>query len=304
MRLRSTWQLLRDAAFAWNDDRASSLGAALSFYTLFSLAPLLLLVISISGLLFDEARIQSELIAELGTLLGDESARTIGEALNHMNRSPRSVPGAIAGLVVILFGATSVLSELQQSMDRIWQVPGPPGSDSPASASLAGVLTWLRRRLVSLGMVLGIGFLLIVSLAASTALAALGKLWSGWLATLFPLTFLLEMGVSFVLLSSLFAMIYRWLPRQQIAWEDVGIGAVFTALLFTLGKGLIGLYIGRSGVVSAYGAAASLVAILLWVYYSAQIFLYGAELTWVYAHRHGSLAGTADPAREPKTWQK
>ncbi len=117
----------------------------------------------------------------------------------------------------------------------------------------------------------------------------MGKLWSGWLSTLFPLTYLLEMGVSFVLLSTLFAMIYRWLPRQRIAWQDVWIGAVLTALLFTLGKGLIGLYIGRSGVVSAYGAAASLVAILLWVYYSAQIFLYGAELTWVYAHRHGSL---------------
>ena len=283
MRLRSLWHLLRDAAIAWNDDRASSLGAALSYYTLFSLAPLLLLVISTAGLLFDEARIRTELIGQLSTLLGDESARTIGEALNRMNLSAHSVPGLIGGLAVILFGATSVLSELQQAMDRIWDEPGVTSPDG------AGLLTWMHRRLISLGMVMGIGFLLIVSLVASTALAALGKLWSGWMATWFPLTYLLEMTLSFVLLSSLFAMIYRWLPRQRIGWEDVWTGAVLTALLFTLGKGLIGLYIGRSGIVSAYGAAASLVVILLWVYYSAQIFLYGAELTWVYAHRYGSL---------------
>ncbi len=289
MKRTPVWPLLRDAAIAWNDDRASSLGAALSFYTLFSLAPLLLVVVSITGLLFDEARIKAELIGQLGTLLGDESAGIIGDALTRMNHGSHSLLGTISGLVVILVGATSVLSELQQAMDRIWQVPGPPGPSVPTVPDGTGVLTWLRRRLISLGMVLGIGFLLIVSLVASTALAALGKLWSGWLSTLFPLTYLLEMGVSFVLLSTLFAMIYRWLPRQRIAWQDVWIGAVLTALLFTLGKGLIGLYIGRSGVVSAYGAAASLVAILLWVYYSAQIFLYGAELTWVYAHRHGSL---------------
>jgi len=277
----SAWPLLRDATLSWSDDGASSLGAALAFYTLFSIAPLLLIAISVAGLVFGEQAARGEIMGQLSALLGPDSAHVVESLLRSLNRPGAGALGTLAGVGVLLVGATTVFAELQGAMDRIWRTPAQDASSS--------VWRFVRKRLLSLGMVLGIGFLLIVSLLASAALAALGRWWGPWLGGLEFVAHALDMALSFVLVTLMFAMIYKWMPRVKLAWRDVWTGAALTALLFTLGKLLIGQYIGRSGVASAFGAAASLVVLLLWVYYSAQIFLFGAEITWVYAQRHGSL---------------
>ncbi len=282
--LQSLWALARDAAGSWIDDYAPSMGAALAFYTLFSIAPLLLIVISVAGLVFGEQAARGEIFEQLSTLVGADSASTIEALLQGLNRPQAGVLGTLVGLLVLLVGATTVFAELQDAMDRIWRAPTRPKG---------GLWRLLRARLLSLGLVLGIGFLLIVSLIASAALAALGKWWAPWFSQFETLAQAVNLGLSFVLITAMFAMIYKWIPRVRVAWRDVWIGAALTALLFTLGKSLIGLYIGRSGVASPFGAAASLVVLLLWVYYSAQIFLLGAEFTWVYAQRFGSLKGRA-----------
>lgn len=275
----AAWRLLRDAAVAWRDDYAPSMGAALAYYTLFSITPLLLIVISVAGLAFGEAAARGEIFGQIAGLVGAQSARTIEAMLDALNEPEAGIAGTSIGLVVLLIGATSVFAELQDAMDRIWRSPSPP---------IAGLWALLRARLLSLGLVLGIGFLLIVSLILSAALAAFGKWWGAWFGDWVLLADALNFGLSFAFVSAVFAMIYKWMPRARVAWRDVVIGAVITALLFTLGKSLIGLYIGRSGVASPFGAAGSLVVLLVWVYWSAQIFLLGAEFTWVYAHRHGS----------------
>jgi membrane protein len=272
--------MLRAAASAWVDDYAPSMGAALAFYTLFSIAPLLLIVISLAGLVFGEPAARGEIMAQLTDLLGSDSARTIESLLQGLNRPGAGAVGTLVGLGALLVGATTVFAELQDAMDRIWRAPTRPQG---------GLWGLLRARLLSLGLVLGIGFLLIVSLIMSAALAALGKWWGPWFGEIAFVANTLNFVTSFVLISSMFAMIYKCIPRVRVAWRDVWIGAALTALLFTVGKSLIGLYIGRSGVASPFGAAASLVVLLLWIYYSAQIFLLGAEFTWVYAGRYGSL---------------
>lgn len=288
--MRSTVALLREAVDAWLDDNASSMGAALAYYTLFSMAPLLLIVISIAGLVFGEAAARGEIFAQLSDLIGSEGARTVQSALEALNQPRSGWLGTLLGVTVLLVGATTVLAELQSAMDRIWRVP--------QRQTHSGLWRLLRVRLLSLGMALGIGFLLMVSLLASAALAALEKWWTPWFGGVALLASALNFALSFGFVTAVFAMIYKWMPRARVAWRDVGIGAVLTALLFTLGKSLIGLYIGRSGVASAFGAAGSLVVLLLWIYYSAQIFLFGAELTWVYANRHGSLRGRTAAAAD------
>jgi membrane protein len=275
------WRLVRDAVASWIDDDAPSMGAALSFYTLFSLAPLLLIVVSVAGLVFGEQAARGELMGQLADLVGAQSARTIQDLLESVNRPDAGWLGTLVGVAVLLMGATTVFGELRDAMDRIWRAPPRPRE--------AGLLRLLRTRLLSLGLVLGVGFLLMVSLVVSAALAALGKWWGPWFGELVPLAHLMDWTLSFALIATLFAMIYKWVPRVRLSWKDVWIGAMLTAVLFIAGKALIGLYIGRSGVASSFGAAASLVVLLLWVYYSAQIFLFGAEITWVYAQRYGSL---------------
>lgn len=281
----AAWALLRDTVMSWIDDYAPSMGAALAFYTLFSTAPLLLIVISLAGLFFGEQAARGEIMEQLAGLVGTDSAATIQTLLEGLNRPATSVYSSLVGLVALLIGATTVVAELQTSIDRIWRAPcpAPPG----------GLLGLIKARLLSLGLVLGIGFLLMVSLVVSTALAVLGKWWAPWFGDMAWLAHSLDWLVSFLFIGAIFAMIYKWLPQVKIAWRDVLVGAALTALLFTVGKTLIGLYIGRSGVASPFGAAASLVVFLLWVYYSAQIFLLGAEFTWVYAHRYGSLKNQA-----------
>lgn len=273
------WPLIRDAAAAWVDDRAASMGAALAYYTLFSVAPLLLIVIAVAGMVFGETAARGEIIAELSDLLGRDGAAAVQALLESVNRPAAGVLATIFGLGALLVGATTVFGELQSALDLIWRAPPRP----PA----ASVWHWLLVRLLSLGMILAIGFLLIVSLLASAGLAALQRWW----APLFSqgglvLAQLIEFSASFVTITCAFAMIYKLMPRVTVHWRDVGVGSVMTALLFTSGKAMIGAYIGASGVASPFGAAGSLVALLIWVYWSAQIFLFGAEFTHVYAlHR-------------------
>lgn len=283
MTLTEYWSLVKESVQAWNDDYAQSMGAALAYYTAFSLAPLLVIVIAIGGLVFGQQAARGEIVDQLTTLLGRQSARTIESLLTAASQPASGVLASIVGLVMLFIGATSVLAELQSSLDRIWRMP--------AVTSSTGLVAMLRARIFSFGMVVAMGFLLLVSLVIGAVLAALGA-WSGTIvAGELHLFEAINIVVSFGITTALFAVAYRLLPRAHIAWSDVWIGAVATAVLFTLGKFVIGLYIGRAGIASAFGAAGSLIIILVWVYYSAQIFLLGAEFTWVFAHRHGSRAG-------------
>jgi membrane protein len=280
MTAKDLWSLIKAAAAGWVADYAPSMGAALAFYTMFSIAPLLLIVISIAGLVFGEAAARGEIFSQLQSLLGPTGALAVQHLLESVHGATKDVAGTVFGLVLLLIGATSVFGELQDALDRIWR--------APARAGQSGLWRLLRARLLSFGMILGIGFLLLVSLVAHATLAALRKWWGPvpghWAAA----ATIIELASSFLLITVMFAMIYKLMPRVRIDWKDVWIGAAATSLLFTVGKVLIGVYIGSSGIASGFGAAASLVVVLLWVYYSAQIFLLGAELTWVYAHKFGS----------------
>jgi membrane protein len=264
----------------WVDDRASSMGASLSYYTFFSMAPLLLIVISVAGLLLGREAAQGHLMDELGGLFGPQAAASIQAMVASASEPANSWWGMVVGLGAMLLGATTVFAELQGALDRIWAAP-----DRPAGTGLWGLL---RARVLSFGLILGLAFLLMVSLVVGAVVTALGRWWRGALGDWEWVVQGLNFGVSFLLTSAIFAMIYKLMPRAQVQWQDVWVGAVVTAMLFTVGKLLIGIYLGASGVASAYGAAGSLVVVLIWVYYSAQVFLLGAEFTWVYAQARGS----------------
>ena len=285
--LAQVWLLVKQAVSAWVEDYAPSMGAAIAYYTMFSIAPLLLIAISVAGLAFGHEAASGEVAAQLSGLMGDAGAQAVQDMLKSASQPEESLLATLIGAVLLLIGATSVFGELQDALDRIWR--------APQRSKNTGLWGLLRSRLLSFGMILGIGFLLMVSLVMSAGMAAAGQ-WAGsklasWEVAATALNFI----VSFALVAVMFALIYKIMPRVRIAWRDVWIGALVTALLFNVGKLLIGLYIGKSGVASAFGAAGSLAVLLLWVYYSAQIFLLGAEFTWVYAHSFGSLKG-ADAA--------
>jgi membrane protein len=290
-KLKALWGLFRDAISGWIEDYAPSMGAAISYYTLFSLAPLLLIVISVAGLVFGQEAAQGQLFGQLRGLLGEDGATAVEGLLQSVQVSGKGLFGTIVSLVLLAVGATTVFGELQTSLDRIWQ--------SPAREESSGIWSLLRTRLFSFGLILGLGFLLIVSLVVSAALAALGQWYSPMFGAWEWLAQLLNFVVSFALVTVIFAMIYRFMPRVDVAWHDVWIGAAVTSLLFAIGKFLIGLYIGKSGVASGFGAASSIVVLLVWVYYSAQIFLVGAEFTWVFANRYGSRRPEADGPGAP-----
>ena len=274
------WGLVKTTFSSWLDDYAPSMGAALAYYTMFSIAPLLLIVISTAGLIFGEEAVRGEIFGQLRGLMGDEGARAVQSLLESVSSPEEGKAGTIIGTVLLLIGATTVLSELQDAFDRIWHVP-PKDKEG-------GVWGVLRSRLLSFGMILGIGFLMMVSLVFSAALAALGKWWGPFFSDLEIIVGAINFVFSFALATTVFAMLYKFMPRVTIHWRDVWAGAAVTALLFTIGKSLIGLYIGKSAVSSGFGAAGSLVVVLVWVYYSAQIFLLGAEFTKVYSQAHGS----------------
>ena len=280
MGLRDVRDLFKSAAVNWVHDYAQSMGAALAFYTMFSIAPLLLIVISIAGLVFGEDAARGEIFGQLQELLGAPGAMAVQGLLQSVRQPTESVPATIFGVAVLLVGATSVFGELQDALDRIWR--------APVRDRTSGLWSLLRARLLSFGMILGIGFLLMVSLVASAAISAIRKWWRPVFSDWTGIASVVELASSFALITIVFAMIYKTMPRVSIAWKDVWIGAAVTSVLFTVGKFGIGLYIGRSGIASGFGAAASLVVLLVWVYYSAQVFLFGAEFTWAYAHRFGS----------------
>ena len=291
---RPSWlKLVKAAASAWVADYAPSMGAALSYYSVFSMAPLLLVVISIAGLVFGEDAVRGEVFGQLQSLLGLEAAKAVEAILASVSDKPaEGVLSTIIGLAVLLFGATSVFGELQDALDRIWRAPVRDRS--------GGLWGLVRARLLSFGMVLGIAFLLMVSLVMGAAVSALDKWWSGAFAGWEMLAQGLNLLIGFVLTTGVFAMIYKIMPRVQVQWRDVWVGAIVTALLFTIGRLFIGTYIGKSDVASAFGAAGSLIVVFVWVYYSAQVFLIGAEFTWVYAKTFGSMRHLAED-EVPKT---
>jgi membrane protein len=279
--LSAWWKLAKKAASAWINDYAPSMGAALSYYSVFSMAPLLLIIISIAGLIFGEEAVKGELFGQLRGLLGADGASAVEGLLASVSQPAEGVLATTVGVVVLLVGATSVFGELQDALDRIWRAPG--------RDSTGGLWALLRARLLSFGMILGIAFLLMISLVLSAAVAAMGKWWSGALGAWEVIAQVVNFAVGFLLTTGVFAMIYKIMPRVSVRWHDVWLGAIVTSLLFTIGRLLIGLYIGKSGVTSGFGAAGSLIVIFVWVYYSAQIFLIGAEFTWVYATTFGSM---------------
>ena len=293
MTAKDVWDLVKAAASGWVDDYAQSMGAALAYYTIFSIAPLLLIVISIAGLVFGDQAARGEVFSQLEGMLGAPGALAVQGLLESARKPTESVTATIFGVALLLIGATSVFGELQDALDRIWRAPD--------SAGQSGFWGLVRARLLSLVMVLGVGFLLMVSLVASAALAALRKWWGPAFGDWAAAAGVIEFGSSFVVTTAVFAMIYKTMPRVRIDWKDVWIGAAATALLLMIGKVLIGLYIGSSGIASGFGAAASLVVVLVWVYYSAQIFLLGAEFTWAYAHKFGSYKDvvSASPSAPP-----
>jgi membrane protein len=271
--------MIAAAAQAWVDDYAASMGAALSYYTLFSLAPLLIIVIAVAGMVFGQDAAQGEIVAQLQGIMGADGAMAVEGMLNAAREPATSVGATVVGVTLLLLGATAIFAELQDALDRIWRVPAPQAR--------SGIWHLLRTRLLSFGLVLGLGFMLVVSLVMSAALAALGKWWGGWFEGWHVFLEMLNFAVSFGIFTLLFAMIYKIMPRAKVPWRDVWTGAAVTALLFTIGKVLVGLYLGKSSLASGYGAAGSFVVLVAWVYYCAQIFLFGAEFTWVYANRHG-----------------
>jgi membrane protein len=276
---KTAWSMTKQTFGEWSSDKGGRLGAALSYYTVFSLAPLLLLVISIAGLAFGRAAAEGRIFGELSGLVGSDAARLIQAAVAKAHQTKGGVLGTIIGLVALLAGATGVVVELQDALDTVWKVKPKPNR---------GVRGVVRTRLLSVAMILSLGFLLLVSLVVSAALSAL----TGWLRGMFGdvavIGWFVDGVVALAVISTLIALIYKILPDAEVAWRDVWIGAIATALLFMIGKYLIGLYIGRASVGSAFGAAGSLAVLLVWIYYSAQIVLLGAEFTRVYANRFGA----------------
>ncbi len=280
LKMHRVWLLLTRISSAYIDDYLSSMGAALAYYTLFSLTPLLLIVVSVAGLFFGDEAARGEIEGQLTALMGDQGAIAIQGLLTSVRKPAQGVAATLLGLVLLLVGATTVFGELQDALDRIWRVP--------ARARSSGWLSLVRARMLSFGMILAIGFLLTVSLVFSAALSTAGHWLEPRFGNWYVVAATTNATAGFLLIAAMFAVIYKVMPQIQVHWKDVWIGALFTAVLFTIGKTLIGLYVGQAGVISGFGAAGSLVVILVWVYYSAQIFLIGAEFTWVYANMFGS----------------
>jgi membrane protein len=287
---RQVVHVMRCAVTEWLSHRASSKGAALAFYTLFSLAPILVLVIAIAGFFYGNDAAQGQLLDELRGLVGKQGAETIQAILAGARNKESGKLATIIATALLLVGATSAFAELKDSLDEIWGVPPPKDA------------TWwdtVRTRLLSFGLILTLGLLLMFTLVVSAALSVLEKYLGGvWHSATIVLGWV-AWGISFLVIAVMFGAIYKLLPRVKLSWHDVTIGALGTAIMFTLGKFAIGLYIGNSGTASSFGAAGSLIALLLWVYYSAQIFFLGAEFARQYALQMGSLKDKHVPGAPP-----
>nr|WP_144863669.1 YihY/virulence factor BrkB family protein [Hyella patelloides] len=288
-KIKTIFSLLKEAFKEWQNDKASLLAAALAYYTVFSITPLLVIAIAIVGAVFGQETARGEILEQINSLVGEQGAQAIEMALNNANQPEISSVASIISVVVLLIGASGVFAQLQEALNTVWNVKAKPEG---------GIWNFIRKRLLSFGMVLAIGFLLLVSLILSAVLSGISKLEIDLLPGLTSFWEALNFGVSFGFIAVLFALIYKYLPDATIRWKDVWVGAITTALLFSLGKYLIGLYLGRGSLGSAYGAAGSLIVFLTWVFYSAQILLFGAELTQVYARRYGR---TILPSSRAKT---
>jgi membrane protein len=289
--LMRVWAIVREAASGWMADNATRLAAALAFYTILSVAPLLVIVTAVAGLVFDEDVASGKLVDEMRGLMGDAGAEVVQTTIEHADRPKAGLFATIVGIATLLFGASGVFGELQGALNAIWNVQPKAGR---------GIWGTIRHRFLSFGMVLVVGFLLLVTLVITTALSAAGGYLSGMVPGLPTLMHVLNFVLSFAVVTVLFALIFKFLPDARIAWRDVWFGAVVTAALFTLGKYLIGLYLGKAAPGSAFGAAGSVVAFVVWVYYSGLIVFFGAELTQVTARHAGRKivpAENAVPAR-------
>jgi membrane protein len=280
MKFKPGRKLFKTIFTKWVNDEPFQSSAALSYYTLFSLAPLLIISIAVAGFVFGREAAQHQIVLTIQGLIGQESAQAIQAMIQNASNTPKTgILSTLFGGIVLLVGAGGVVGQLQTSLNTIWGV---------AAKSDSGLHDFIRKRFISFAMVLGIGFLLLVSLAVSAFISGFTQFIGGLFGGTAIIAHLLDILISFAFITLLFAMIYRFLPDARIQWQDVWIGGALTSILFTIGKFLIGLYLGTSGVTSIYGAAGSLITVLLWVYYSALIFLLGAEFTQVYASTYGS----------------
>ena len=292
MNLKGLWTLIKDTFAQWSADNPFQLAAALAYYTLFSMAPLLMIAIAVAGLVFGQEASQNQVIGIIEDLVGVQGARAIQEIIESAGQRPDAGFFATAvGMILLLLGAGGVVGQLQDSLNTIWRV---------VPKTSRGIMGFLQDRLVSYSMVLSVGFLLVVSLVISAVLTAVSGIVGSFLSIDAATAHVLDFVVSFAFIMLLFAVIYKFVPDVRIAWRDVWIGAATTSLLFSVGKFLIGFYLGHSTVASIYGAAGSLVTLLLWVYYSSLMFFFGAELTQVYATRYGSKVTSAENAQSPR----
>jgi membrane protein len=275
------WALLKEAFWKWQDDQAGRLAASLAYYTLMSLAPLVVLAIAIAGLMFGQKAVEGQIVGQIKSLVGQSGAVVIQEIIRRAHQPRAGILAGTLGFLFLLVGASGVFSELKDALNMVWGVPQATGG---------GVRGFLKRRLLPFAMTVGVGFLLLISLVLNAVLDASVK----YLNSLLPVApWLLRMAnfvLSFAVITLLFAIIYDILPDVKIPWSDVWIGAATTSLLFTMGKTLIGFYLGTASVGSAYGAAGSLIVFLVWLYYSSQILYFGAEFTRIYSQRRGSAA--------------
>jgi membrane protein len=289
MKRKSIWQFLKTIINEWIEAEPFQLAAALSYYTLFSLAPLLLIAIGVAGFVFGREAAQNQIVETLQGMIGQESAQTVQEMIQTSNEKPKTgMFSTIIGFVALLFGAGGVVGQLQTSLNKIWEVSPKPGQ---------GIWGFIRQRFFSFAMVLAIGFLLLVSLLVTALLSSFTGMLSSLLGDATFVAHAIDILVSFGFVTLLFALIYKYVPDVEIQWKDVWVGAALTSVLFTIGKYLIGLYIGTSGVSSSFGAAGSLITVLVWVYYSSLIFFLGAEFTKVYASDYGSGVVPAEHAQ-------
>jgi membrane protein len=282
---KALWHVALSAAKAWSAHRAASKGAALALYTLFSLAPMLVLIVTIAGFFFGEDTVRASLVAQMSNIMGTQGADAIKTLLAGGQHEDGSFTAGVVSAILVLVSATSAFAELKDSLDELWEVP---------ASMKSGIWSVIRERFLSFGLILVLALMLIASLAVSAALAALGNLWGGAADSPFRLVSLaLSNIVSFAVLTGLFAVIFKYLPAVKLAWKDVVVGAVLTAALFTIGKLLIGMYVAHANISSSYGAAGSVVILITWIYYSAQIFFYGSLFTHEYALKIGSRSADA-----------
>jgi membrane protein len=272
------WPLAKDTVLAFTNDEALSRGAAIAFYTVTSIAPLLLIVVAIAGLVFGREAAQGAITEQLGSLMGRETAELLEKAVANASEASSGILATLIGVATLIATASGAFGEMQSALNAFWKAKPKGGT----------VSRLIRARAVSMGLVMTLGFMLIVSLAVSAALTALGQRLDAVLPFGEAIMSALNTVISFALIALLFAAIYKVLPDRELQWRDVAVGSAVTSFLFVAGKSLIGWYIGSSAVGSTYGAAGSLIVLLLWVYYSVQIFLLGAEFTKVFANRHGS----------------